>query len=266
MATYLLTWNPERWAWTELAKTASRVREEGSAIRRWSCGNTRKIEVGDRVFLLRQGVEPRGIMASGTVIGSPYEADHWDPSSSKPALYVDVTFDSLLDPDRDDVLPRELLDEPPFYGMHWNAQSSGTTIPANVAAALEAAWSELLHGLPENPSKESEPAKLYEGAAYAVTLTGYERNREVRQRCIDHYGATCVLCKLTFGNVYGPPGDGYIHVHHLFPLSAGDGEPHEVDPIEDLRPVCPNCHAIIHRRSPPYTLEEMQEMLADKDW
>jgi len=263
MSTYLLTWNPDRWAWAELSRAVDLVREEGSALRRWSCGNTRKIEVGDRVFLLRQGVEPRGIIASGTVIEPPYEGLHWDPNVSKLALYVDVKFDALLDPESDDILPRELLDEPPFFGMHWNTQSSGTTIPANVASALEEVWGELLDELPDKPTITSGPAELYEGTAYTVMLTGHERNRQARQDCIDHYGAWCFLCKLNFANKYGPAGEGYIHVHHLSPLSKGDNVPHEVDPVEDLRPVCPNCHAIIHRRTPPYSMEEMQELLED---
>ena len=88
MSTYLLTWNPSRWSWPELARAAYLVREEGSALQRWSVGNTRKIGVGDRVFLLRQGVEPRGIVASGVVIEPPYEDLHWDPNASEPALYV----------------------------------------------------------------------------------------------------------------------------------------------------------------------------------
>src|SRR5215210_7338349 len=181
MSTYLLTWNPDRWAWAELSRAVDLVREEGSALRRWSCGNTRKIEVGDRVFLLRQGVEPRGIIASGTVIEPPYEGLHWDPNVSKLALYVDVKFDALLDPESDDILPRELLDEPPFFGMHWNTQSSGTTIPANVASALEEVWGELLDELPDKPTITSGPAELYEGTAYTVMLTGHERNRQARQ-------------------------------------------------------------------------------------
>ncbi|MDP9476130.1 MAG: EVE domain-containing protein [Actinomycetota bacterium] len=163
MSTYLLTWNPNRWDWTDQALTAQRVREEGSAVVRWSCGNTRRIEAGDRIFLLRQGAEPRGIVASGTVIEPPYEDAHWDESASKPALYVDVRLDALLDPDSDGVLRRELLDEPPFSGMHWNAQSSGTTIPAHVAAALTEAWGELLAGMPAEPVTAPSPPSSTKG-------------------------------------------------------------------------------------------------------
>ncbi|HSX81067.1 MAG TPA: HNH endonuclease [Candidatus Saccharimonadia bacterium] len=56
----------------------------------------------------------------------------------------------------------------------------------------------------------------------------------------------------------------FIHVHHCRPLSEIAGE-YVVDPIEDLRPVCPNCHAVIHRRTPPFTIEEVRSMLAVQD-
>ena len=79
--------------------------------------------------------------------------------------------------------------------MRWNAQSSGTTIPANVARALEGVWSELLEGLLAKPTITPGSAKLYEGTAYAVTLTRYERNRRARRECIAYYGASCFLCE-----------------------------------------------------------------------
>ena len=49
-------------------------------------------------------------------------------------------------------------------------------------------------------------------------------------------------------------------MHHLRPLSE-IGEEYEVDPIEDMRPVCPNCHLMIHRRTPPLKIEEIKALL-----
>ncbi len=59
---------------------------------------------------------------------------------------------------------------------------------------------------------------------------------------------------------YGQIGEGFIHVHHLKPLSE-IGQEYEVDPIEDLRPVCPNCHAMLHRKKPPYTIEQLKDLI-----
>jgi 5-methylcytosine-specific restriction protein A len=88
-----------------------------------------------------------------------------------------------------------------------------------------------------------------------------ERNLEARRRCIEHYGARCVVCGLDFGKVYGEVAEGLIHVHHLKPISEV-GESYVIDPVEDLRPVCPNCHAVIHlRREPPYLIEDVISFL-----
>jgi predicted HNH restriction endonuclease len=95
-------------------------------------------------------------------------------------------------------------------------------------------------------------------------VNAYERNPEARRRCIEHYGSRCCICGFDFGAVYGSALAEFIHVHHCRPLSEIAGE-YVVDPIEDLRPVCPNCHAVIHRRTPPFTIEEVRSMLAVKD-
>ena len=65
MTTYLLTWNPSKWPWPELDDCIREIRATGHYRERWSCGRNRKIVEGDRVFLLRQGLEPRGIVGSG---------------------------------------------------------------------------------------------------------------------------------------------------------------------------------------------------------
>jgi hypothetical protein len=48
--------------------------------------------------------------------------------------------------------------------------------------------------------------------------------------------------------------------HHLKELSAV-GAGYEVDPLEDLGPVCPNCHAMLHKRHPAFTPQELRLML-----
>ena len=100
----------------------------------------------------------------------------------------------------------------------------------------------------------------HEGEYHQVAVNLYERNPYARRACIDFYGAACVVCGFSFAQVYGPVGEGYIHVHHLVPLST-IGEEYEVDPVCDLRPICPNCHAVVHRRQPPYSVDEVKKML-----
>lgn len=101
---------------------------------------------------------------------------------------------------------------------------------------------------------------LTEGASYTVKVSAFERNPVARQKCVEHYGCNCVVCGFNFGAAYGSAADGYTHVHHLKPL-ASVGEEYVIDPIKDLCPVCPNCHAVIHLRQPPYGIEEVKTML-----
>lgn len=96
-----------------------------------------------------------------------------------------------------------------------------------------------------------------EGAVVSVRVNRYERDPEARSTCIKHYGARCSVCGFDFAEVYGEMGRGFIHVHHVVPLSTIAGA-YVVDPIKDLRPVCPNCHAMLHKRRPPYSLDELR--------
>lgn len=107
------------------------------------------------------------------------------------------------------------------------------------------------------PEEVSDPEKHLEGTSKTISINAYERNQIARQDCIKHYGATCFVCGFDFKAVYGEIGDGFIHVHHLIPLSEIKKQ-YVVDPIKDLRPVCPNCHGIIHRTQPALTIEQLK--------
>lgn len=100
-----------------------------------------------------------------------------------------------------------------------------------------------------------------EGSVSKVTVNAYERNAAARQRCIQHYGTDCCVCGFSFGRTYGMVVEGLIHVHHLRPLSE-IGADYTVDPVADLRPVCPNCHAVLHSRTPAFSIEEVKTLLA----
>lgn len=115
--------------------------------------------------------------------------------------------------------------------------------------------------LPEEIAAAAEP--VVEGAVYRVVVSAYERDPETRRRCIEAHGTTCCICEFSFAVAYGPVAEGFIHVHHLRPLSEAGGM-HRVDPIEDLRPVCPNCHAVLHRRVPAYSIEDVRWFLVQQ--
>jgi 5-methylcytosine-specific restriction protein A len=114
-----------------------------------------------------------------------------------------------------------------------------------------------------SPEETSPEAKHREGTLKTVLVNVYERNAKAREKCIEHYGARCSVCEFDFEKKYGRIGRGFIHVHHLKDI-ASIGEEYEVDPRKDLRPVCPNCHAMLHTRrkpNPPYSIEELKMMM-----
>jgi putative restriction endonuclease len=110
------------------------------------------------------------------------------------------------------------------------------------------------------PKEIAATTGLVEGAVCRVSVNAYERSPEARRRCIEHHGTNCCICQFNFGAEYGEVAEGYIHVHHFRPLSEVGGE-YVVDPVEDLRPVCPNCHAFLHWRIPAYSIEEVRSFL-----
>lgn len=107
------------------------------------------------------------------------------------------------------------------------------------------------------------PALSTEGKATIVELTRFERDPMLRTRCLQIHGAQCAVCGIDFGATYGDCATGLIHVHHLTPLANIRTE-HDVDPANDLVPVCPNCHSVMHLKDPPYTPAQVRVMLADQ--
>lgn len=109
---------------------------------------------------------------------------------------------------------------------------------------------------------ESDIINLSEGKLTTVKINSFERNVKARQKCIEYYGVNCQVCNMNFEERYGQIGKSYIHVHHITPLYE-IREEYEVDPIKDLIPVCPNCHAMLHanRNGKVLTVSELKKRL-----
>jgi predicted HNH restriction endonuclease len=110
------------------------------------------------------------------------------------------------------------------------------------------------------PGELTAGQPFVEGAARQVLVNRYERDPAARRACVAHYGAACVVCGFNFSAVYGSTADGFIHVHHLKPLGE-IATSYVVDPIVDLRPVCPNCHSVIHLGGATRSLEAVKQLL-----
>jgi len=146
--------------------------------------------------------------------------------------------------------------EKPGREWHW-------IMRPEVAGALEQlGWVEGDHS--EIPEEVDMTAPLYEGAVKRIAVNAYERSSAAREKCILHYGCRCAVCGLALADKYGAVAEGLIHVHHLRQLADVNAK-YQVDPIHDLRPVCPTCHAVIHRQTPPFTIAEVSAMIGKEE-
>lgn len=110
------------------------------------------------------------------------------------------------------------------------------------------------------PDEVDSSKKYSEGKTRQVTVNSYERNPLARQECIEHFGLNCQVCDFNFQEVFGELGENFIHVHHLIDIST-IGKEYSVNPKTDLIPVCPNCHAMLHKQKPPYSISELKKIL-----
>jgi HKD family nuclease len=139
MPTFLLTWNPQKSPWDDLDEDVARTKRTGRLKSSWSCGVTKAIPKGSRLFLVRLGVQPKGLVGSACARSSPYYDRHWDPDKDRrgqQALYVDIDFDVLIE--RPIISLDELRDKWPTF--NWSPQASGVRIPDDIASQLERAW------------------------------------------------------------------------------------------------------------------------------
>ena len=237
----------------------------GQAVTRWNCASS--VEIGDRGLLLWQG----NSKADG-IFGLVEAVAKAEKSKVNPrprgygynALWkLDLRHCVQPEDEGGPIVPlgelEKLFPKDP-WGQHWNPHQSGIKVkkPADklVDLVLARCACELRVPVPDI----SDDGRLVEGGARRVTVNAYERNPKARERCIEKHGAHCHVCGFDFGEVYGDIGDGFIHVHHLTPISQ-IGADYRINPEEDLRPVCPNCHAMLHTNNPPLTVEELREKI-----
>ena len=257
---FILTWNPTRWPWPDeqFDEAVVRTAAGNNVSDQWSVGGRRHgIEPGDRAILLRQHSE-RGIVASGTFTSEIFWGPHWDHSGNE-TTYATLDWDTVLYPD--DRLPTEALKQQ-VPGVAWDPlQGSGVQVPEASVGVLLDVWEGHAGSVPVSlPDEPTGPEVFIEGGVTTVLANRYERDRRARQKCIEHWGTTCGVCGFDFGDVYGPLGQGFIHVHHLREL-AEIGEQYVIDPVKDLRPICPNCHAMLHRTRPALTIAALKKRL-----
>ena len=107
---------------------------------------------------------------------------------------------------------------------------------------------------------------IFEGAKINISVNKYERSSLARQKCIDFHGVSCAVCDMNFRDVYGEIGNGFIHVHHKFPIHKIGAE-YQIDYKNDLVPVCPNCHSMLHQKvnGREISIDELREVYLQRE-
>lgn len=144
---YLITWNPMYWPWDGLAEDARAVMagqplELGTGRNRWSVTTT-KIRPGDRLFLVRVGKNPKGIVGSAVAASGVYTDADWGGKPGETKEYIDLTWDALLAPDQPP-LALKILDSEVDPSYRWTPQRSGQKIPSGTWERLEVHWAQHL--------------------------------------------------------------------------------------------------------------------------
>jgi 5-methylcytosine-specific restriction protein A len=75
----------------------------------------------------------------------------------------------------------------------------------------------------------------------------------------------CEACGFDFEQCYGSLGFGFAECHHIVPIA--NLEPGHRTHLEDLAIVCSNCHRMLHKSRPMFSVSQLREliMLQDKE-
>ena len=237
---------------------------------------SKEIKINDKVFFYETKTEKNklykftngrmGLVHIGTVTGEPYHRNAKTTYTSGETKDWGTGIPTNAEDSEGLVSREKVVDilgyKSNYYFKGFNGGRGIKQIEVEQAQQLENLFN---HGTKDyNPisiAEEIQNPEIYiEGATKEIYINIYERDIKARNKCIEHYGCSCVVCNFNFSDKYGEVGNNFIHVHHLIQLSD-IGKEYKVDPIKDLRPVCPNCHAMIHRTKNPLSIENLKKLI-----
>jgi len=137
---YLFGWNPIKFEWADIDDDIQKLRNTGKLEDNWSVASHKTIQPGDRAYIVRLGVEPKGIFASGYIVSEPY------PAFRKGRHYhrITIALDVLLNPDKQSILGLDILKTGNLANQTWTPQASGISIRHELVDELEGVWQDFL--------------------------------------------------------------------------------------------------------------------------
>ncbi|ASU36206.1 hypothetical protein [Mucilaginibacter xinganensis] len=139
MKAYLFGWNPLKWEWPGLDEDIKKL-VDGKFEENWSVASHKTIQPGDRAYIVRLGLAPKGIFASGFITSTPYQVYR----NGRLRYRINITLDVLLNPDKESILTMDVLKTGNFAAQNWTPQASGISIKPQLVDELEALWLEFL--------------------------------------------------------------------------------------------------------------------------
>ncbi len=133
---YLFGWNPSKWPWLDIDNDIKKLSETGKLEDNWSVVSHKTIQPGDRAYIVRVGVEPKGIFASGFISSIPYPAIRKGRSYHR----IEISLDVLLNPDKEPILSMNILKTGNLAQQTWAPQASGISIRPQLVDELEGVW------------------------------------------------------------------------------------------------------------------------------
>jgi hypothetical protein len=137
---YLFGWNPIKFPWGDMVQDIEKLSETGYFEDNWSAASHTTIQPGDRAYIARVGVEPKGIFASGTISSEPYRAFR----KGRHYYRVNIRLDVLLNPDKEAILGLDILKTGNLAAQTWTPQASGISIKPGLVDELEGVWLDFL--------------------------------------------------------------------------------------------------------------------------
>ena len=260
MAAVILGWDIRdwnRWDYDDVFRQATCT---GQVLDRWNVAGRRSIRAGTEAWLLLRGKSDAGsgLIGHGAVVSEPFQPFN-DGGTHGADWFVTVLFDALL-PVGGQVPLAALYAAIPE--MEWGkaAGRASTDLPRSAEPGLRRLWRE--QGPTPAGRDELVSGTFPPAAVRRIAVNRYERDADARRVCLAFHGTSCAACGYSFETAFGDAGADAIDVHHVVPAAMLGGG-YQLDPVADLVPLCPNCHAVAHQRAGvPLTIQELRAMMA----
>ena len=201
MAAYWLTYTLDGWPIENLRDLVKRFeRDPINTTEWWRISSHRSAKAGDRVYMFKQGSNPRGIFGYGTIVHGPEEKIA--PTDPVGAWRAEIRFEALVDPTERMLLPLgEIINVVPTERI--NAQSSGTSLSDDIAIEIE----RQLKAPTDSSTSLSEPELI------TRQILARRGQKAFRDALMSAYGNRCA--------VTGCPVEEVLEAAHIRPFSHG---------------------------------------------